>query len=304
MARNFGNVAASRPGLPDRPSGYYVLAEDASFGAGDCVCCADARSPLSEGEHPRAHISVMLAGAFHARSRQGARVVGPGALLLGNASAPYEYRHVDAGGDRSIVFDYGEALLEDMGRSLGMRLTGARAFEGVCIPASPASAEAVVLAQEALRGGEPDALREAALTVAEVALAADRGGAVAGAELSSRQARRITRTLRYVEAHGAEDCSLDALAALAGLSSFHFLRLFRAMTGQTPRQFVIATRLRMAAMALRTRREPITEVAMDAGFGDLSHFTASFTRVFGVSPRDYRKRHGVAARAGFLARRP
>ncbi|MFP2929218.1 helix-turn-helix transcriptional regulator [Pyxidicoccus sp. 3LG] len=270
------------------------------FDVEDCVCCAGIRSPRVEGQHSRAHVSVILGGAFHARSKQGARVVGPGALLLGNACEPYEYRHVDDGGDRSIVFDYADELLEDMGRSLGLRLSGARAFGSVCIPASPASAEVVVLAHQALLGGEPEALREAALAVAAVALAADRGEACAGVELSSRQARRVARTLRYVEAHGAEDCSLDALAALAGLSSFHFLRLFREMTGQTPRQFVIATRLRTAATALRTKREPITEVAMDAGFGDLSHFTTSFTRTFGVSPRDYRKRYGVsaAARAG------
>jgi AraC family transcriptional regulator len=61
------------------------------------------------------------------------------------------------------------------------------------------------------------------------------------------------------------------------------------MTGQTPRQFVIATRMRGAAIALRTTRRRITDIALDAGFGDLSHFTSSFARAFGVSPRTYQK---------------
>jgi AraC-like DNA-binding protein len=108
--------------------------------------------------------------------------------------------------------------------------------------------------------------------------------------LSSRQARRIAQILRYIEAHSADDCSLDTLAAQARLSSFHLLRLFRALTGQTPRQVVIATRLRAAATALRTTQKRVVEVALDAGFGDLSHFTTSFARAFGASPRAYRER--------------
>ncbi|NMO13650.1 helix-turn-helix transcriptional regulator [Pyxidicoccus fallax] len=288
MTRNLGDVAAVES-FPARPRGEHLLGQDASMQATDCVCHAGVCSPLFEGAHPRAHISVLLAGTFHARSRQGAALVGPGALLLGNAFAPYEYRHVDDGGDRSIVFDYDEVLMDELG--------GSRGFSRLCIPSSPASAGAVMLAWQALWSGEAEALKEAALAVAEVALAADQGESGEDVRPSPRQVRRVARTLRYVEAHCADDCSLDALAAQAGLSRFHFLRVFRAMTGQTPRQFVIATRLRVAATALRATRKPITEVALDAGFGDLSHFTTSFTRAFGASPRAFRKRGAASPRA-------
>jgi transcriptional regulator GlxA family with amidase domain len=237
----------------------------------------------------------MLAGTFHARSEQGEVLVSPGALLLGNALGAYAYRHVDDGGDRSVVFDYAEAFLDDVSRSLGRRLQDRRAFGSACIPASAASADAVVLTHQAMCTGEPETVREAALTVAAIALTADQGGASAVKAPTSGQAHRVAKTLRYVEAHSTGDCSLDTLAAHAGLSSFHYLRVFRAMTGQTPRQFVIATRLRVAATLLRTTRLPITEVAMEAGFGDLAHFTTSFTRAFGVSSRAYRKRHGPSA---------
>lgn len=275
-----------------RPCGLHVLGQDETFCAWDCVCQLGACSPVSEGEHSRVHISVLLAGTFHARSAQGEVLVGPGALLLGNAAGAYEYRHVDEGGDRSVVFDYAEDFLDDVGRSLGRRLHERRAFGGACIPASAASADAVVLTHRAMRTGEPEMVKEAALMVAAVALTADPGGASTVKAPTSGQARRVAKTLRYVEAHSAGDCSLDTLAAHAGLSSFHYLRVFRAMTGQTPHQFVIATRLRVAATLLRTTRLPITEVAMEAGFGDLAHFTTSFTRAFGASARTYRKRHG------------
>nr|WP_241758182.1 AraC family transcriptional regulator [Myxococcus landrumus] len=193
-----------------------------------------------------------------------------------------------------MVFECSEALLEDALRSLSGRVRGAGTFEQVCVPASPESAQAVLLAQRALAHGqgEEEAQGEAVLAVLDVALTLGRGGGGAMAVASDAQARRVSRVLRYIEAHVAEDCSLEALAQVAGLTTFHFLRVFRAMTGQTPRQYVIATRLRLAAAALRMTRARVTDVALEVGFGDLSHFTTSFTRAFGVSPRVYRARAG------------
>ncbi|HTE49454.1 MAG TPA: AraC family transcriptional regulator [Kofleriaceae bacterium] len=291
-ARTVADASASRlgpalPGAPSRPCGYHSLGEHPTFSARDCVCIEDARSPAFEGHYPRVRIGVILAGGFHARSSRGAVLVGPGAMLLGNAGAPYEYRHVDDGGDRSIVFDYEESLLEDVRRSIGAPARGEIAFDAACLPASARSAAAAALARDALRSGEPQALHEAALAVLAAALLARRG---APAPAPARHHREVAQAMRYVADHVADDCSLDALARRAGLSTFHFLRTFRAHTGQTPRQFVIAARLRAAAAALRATRVPITRIALDAGFGDLSHFNASFARSFGTSPRAYRRR--------------
>jgi transcriptional regulator GlxA family with amidase domain len=122
-----------------------------------------------------------------------------------------------------------------------------------------------------------------------VAIAAQRADRRVAAA-SPAHVRRVSEVLRYIEAHHAEDCSLDTLASRARLSRFHLVRVFRAITGQTPRQVVIATRLRAAAALLRTTRASILDVALDVGFGDLSHFTASFGRAFSVSPGEYRHR--------------
>jgi AraC-like DNA-binding protein len=263
----------------------YLLGHDAGFRARDCVCGHGARSPALEGEFGRAQISVVLAGAFHIRSAAGAGLVGPGGLMLGNPATGYECRHPVDGGDRSLVFDYDAAVLDELAGSLARR--GTARFAAAAVPASPAGLEAIVLAEQALRSRDAEALREAALGVALLALAAERPMAVSPPSLV--QARRVARAVRYVDAHSAGDCSLEVLAAEARLSRYHFLRVFRAMTGQTPRQYVIATRLRAAASALRVSRTPITRIALDAGFGDLSHFTASFARAFGASPGAYRR---------------
>ena len=269
------------PRFPRRPCGYHALGGGAGFAAYDCVCEHGVRSPPAEGSYAGTKIGVMLDGAFHARSQQGSVVVGPGALLIGNRGASYEYRHVNDGGDRSIVFDYDDALLDELGRA---------GFRRLAVPASATSAHAVALADDALRGDDPEAVREAAHAVAAVAIAADRETDRSTAA-PAVPVRRIADALRYIAAHHADDCSLDTLAARAGLSSFHFLRSFRAVTGQTPRQVVIATRLRAAAALLRSTQRPVLAIAFAVGFGDASHFTASFTRAFGLSPGAYRRAH-------------
>ena len=75
------------------------------------------------------------------------------------------------------------------------------------------------------------------------------------------------------------------------MSPYHFLRVFRAVAGVTPHQYVMRTRLRRAAVALATNEEPIADIAFAHGFGDLSTFVTTFRRVFGAAPRAYRAAH-------------
>jgi AraC-like DNA-binding protein len=291
VARYLANLAVTTAGataLPRRAPGYHPLVAEPGFRAVDCVCGHTRRSPTVEGAHTAARVVVMLGGAFHIRSSTGDALVGAGAMVLGNPGNAYELRHVDDGGDRSIVFDYDGALVDELGAGAGARARAA--FRRVAVPCSPASTAAVVLAREAMRAGDAEALREAALAVADAALAFGRDRGPAPPPYSGAQARRVAQTVRYIDAHSDGDCALATLAAQAGLTRFHFLRVFRALTGQTPRQHVIATRLRAAAIALRASRAPIVDVALDAGFGDVTHFTHRFTASFGVSPRAYRNR--------------
>ena len=85
-----------------------------------------------------------------------------------------------------------------------------------------------------------------------------------------------------------EPVHLGAAAAAAGLSPFHFLRTFAEVVGVTPHQYVVRTRLRRAARLLAATTRPITDVAYDVGFGDLSNFVRTFRRAAGVSPRRFR----------------
>jgi len=105
----------------------------------------------------------------------------------------------------------------------------------------------------------------------------------------SRDRRRAVEVALWLDAHSHEPVDLEGAARQAGLSPFHFLRLFAKVIGVTPHQYLVRSRLRRAARLLSDDAPSITDVAFDVGFADLSNFVRTFRRAAGVSPRDFRK---------------
>ncbi|MFT4070248.1 helix-turn-helix domain-containing protein [Paraburkholderia sp.] len=102
--------------------------------------------------------------------------------------------------------------------------------------------------------------------------------------------RRIRRVTDYIRANLAEDLAIAELATQAGLSSFHFARVFRRETGETPHQFVTRLRLEEAARLLRATDQTVLQIALGVGFENASHFSVQFKRGYGVTPLAYRLR--------------
>jgi len=102
--------------------------------------------------------------------------------------------------------------------------------------------------------------------------------------------RRIRRVTDYIRANLAADLAIGELATQAGLSSFHFARVFRRETGETPHQFVTRLRLEEAARLLRATDQPVLQIAIAVGFENASHFSVQFKRGYGVTPLAYRLR--------------
>ena len=96
--------------------------------------------------------------------------------------------------------------------------------------------------------------------------------------------RRAVEAAMWIDAHARQPLALEGAARHAGLSAFHFLRLFARVLGVTPHQYLLRSRLRHAARMLAADARPITDVAYDAGFADVSNFTRTFHRAAGVSP--------------------
>ncbi len=98
----------------------------------------------------------------------------------------------------------------------------------------------------------------------------------------------IRRAQEFLRAHAPEDLSLDQAAAVAGLSRFHFLRLFRRTVGVPPHLYLIQCRTERARRAVRSG-VPLATAALEAGFADQSHFTRWFRAFYGVSPSAWRR---------------
>jgi AraC-like DNA-binding protein len=96
-------------------------------------------------------------------------------------------------------------------------------------------------------------------------------------------ARRIDAARRRLDDDFSGEHTLAALAREAGMSPFHFARVFRELAGLPPHRYLLRRRLGAAAGMLRDGR-PVTETCFAVGFQSLSHFVHAFRRAFGVSP--------------------
>ena len=100
--------------------------------------------------------------------------------------------------------------------------------------------------------------------------------------------RRFERVLAHVERHLDGPIRLEALAEEAGLSVFHFSRVFRARLGTTPQQHVRARRVARARRLLAGTDLALAEIAYACGFAHQSHFTALFRAHTGRTPGAFR----------------
>lgn len=100
--------------------------------------------------------------------------------------------------------------------------------------------------------------------------------------------RTLARVDDFIEAHMDGDISLSDLAALADMPVDTFARRFRSATGQAPYAYVIERRIARARQLLATTDTPIGQLALSLGFSSQSHFTTTFRRLNGMTPRVFR----------------
>jgi AraC family transcriptional regulator of adaptative response/methylated-DNA-[protein]-cysteine methyltransferase len=105
--------------------------------------------------------------------------------------------------------------------------------------------------------------------------------------LEQRYAAKVAEICRLIEA--AEQMpSLDEMAKVAGLSPFHFHRVFKAVTGVTPKAYAVAHRGKRVREALR-QTDTITEALYDAGFNSSGRFYADASKSLGMTPGEFRR---------------
>ena len=101
----------------------------------------------------------------------------------------------------------------------------------------------------------------------------------------------LAPAVEHLDRHFAQPVTVPQLATLCGLSRAHFIRSFRAHTGQTPHQYLRARRIERARELLARTPMPVTEICEAVGFHSLGSFSSVFRRLTGESPAAYRSTH-------------
>lgn len=106
---------------------------------------------------------------------------------------------------------------------------------------------------------------------------------------------RMLRVLVHIQQHLDDALGLDDLAAVACFSPYHFHRVFTGMVGESVKEYVRRLRLERAASRLKLTRQPVIQVALDAGYETHEAFTRAFKAVFGMAPVHFRSHRSPAA---------
>ena len=120
------------------------------------------------------------------------------------------------------------------------------------------------------------------------AMAALHDAAFSGGEAEAALPPALARVVSFVEAHLAEPLAVDHLAAVAGMSRAHFVRLFTAALHQPPSDFVEARRLERIERLLLATEMKVGEIALATGFADGNYLAKVFRRRRGITPLEFR----------------
>jgi AraC-like DNA-binding protein len=104
----------------------------------------------------------------------------------------------------------------------------------------------------------------------------------------------LRRARDLIDRDYAEPLDLDALASIAGLSKYHFLRCFAEAYGTTPAAYLAERRIERAQDLLRATNLTVTEVCMLVGYSSLGSFSTRFRRLVGVTPSEYQAEFAAA----------
>ncbi len=106
-------------------------------------------------------------------------------------------------------------------------------------------------------------------------------------------AEAIQKALQYIDEHVTENLTLGEIASAVYLSESRFGHLFKSITGITPVDYIETVRLSNAQKMLKETKQPITEIAIDCGYDNISYFIHRFKLKTGTTPGKYRSIHTI-----------
>ena len=281
----------------------------------DSSCCERQSGPRAE-EHARGNtIQFTRAGVYltHRRSAGTHRTVvaEPAHVLLFNQGTPYRVSHPTDDGDSSTVLDFPAAVAREVTarHDRAAWRDDAPPFHATHVLATPELLLPLHGLRHALVAGMASRMEadEVALGILDtIARDAARGRdarPVAQRAETRRARRELAEAVKArLAAAPTSDLTLPSLAREVAASPFHLARTFRTETGLPIHQYLLRLRLNLALDRLAEPSTSLATLALDLGFASHAHFTATFRRVFGVSPSGARtamrrNRHRVTGAA-------
>lgn len=259
-----------------------TLLERPSISVSDFRCDAGPGDRPFAEQHRRHSISYVRKGSFGLHCRGKSHELVAGSVLIGHPGDEYTCTHEHVCGDECLSFFLSPELVETLGDSPAIWQAGS----------APPLPELVVLgelAQSAADGNSDIGLDEIGQLLASRFVEVVSGKPRKAGSLAARDRRRAVETALWIDAQSHRPIGLEDAADQAGISPFHFLRLFSDTLGVTPHQYLVRSRLRHAARRLADDDSAITDIAYDVGFGDLSNFVRTFHRAASASPLKFRQ---------------
>lgn len=249
----------------------------------DYRCSAGpAEQPFTE-VHQGYSVSYVRKGSFGYRVRGATYELVAGSVLVGHPGDEFMCTHDHhVCGDECLAFHLSPRFVELVGGDRGRWRAGG-------LPPLPELMVLGELAQSVASGHSDAGLDEVGLWFASRFIDVMTGREPASQTASERDRRRAVEAAMWIAAHSQEDIDLDRVAGEVALSPFHFLRVFSRVLGVTPHQYLVRSRLRHAARLLAQGEQPVTDVALEVGYADLSNFVRSFRRAAGISPGGFRQ---------------
>ena len=252
------------------------------------ISVSDFRCTAGPGAKPFAEqyachsISYVRKGSFGCHSRGRFHELVAGSILVGHPGDEYTCTHDHVCGDECLSFFLDPELVDAIGDRTDVWRIGS-------VPPLPELMVLGELAQTAADGNSDIGLDEVGQLFAGRFVDVVAGRAPKPVKAAMRDRRRAVETALWIDAHSHRPIDLKDAADQAGISPFHFLRLFSDVLGVTPHQYLVRSRLRHAARRLADDDSPITDIAYDVGFGDLSNVVRTFHRAAGASPLRFRQ---------------
>ena len=249
----------------------------------DYRCDAGPASKPYVESHRNYSVSYVRKGAFCCHARGERHDLVAGSLMVGYPGDEYlcTHEHHDLG-DECLSFQ----LVPEVVEALGGAREPWRAGGVAPLPELVVLGE---LAQAAAVGRSDVGLDEIGLALAVRFVEVLSRGTVKRTRSWPSDRRRAVEAALWIDAHSDQAIGLEDAAGEAGLSPYHFLRVFSGVLGLTPHQYLLRSRLRRAARLLVDAERSVTDIALDVGFADLSNFVRTFHHAAGVSPRGFRR---------------